>query len=50
MRTPFPGFCRNRAAALVDIKQFGERPEGHFFMRVDFAAEGDASTGRPGPP
>lgn len=48
MRTPFPGFCRNRAAAFVDIKQLGERPEGHHAREL--AAEGDASTGRPGPP
>jgi len=38
------GFLLERGCDIIDIKQFGERSEGHFFMRVHFASEGDAST------
>jgi formyltetrahydrofolate deformylase len=38
------GFLLGHGCDIIDIKQYGERSEGHFFMRVHFASEGDAST------
>lgn len=38
------GFLLEQGADIIDNKQFGERSEGHFFMRVHFASVGDAST------
>ncbi|MET3175145.1 UNVERIFIED_ORG: formyltetrahydrofolate deformylase [Arthrobacter sp. UYCu721] len=38
------GFLLEHGCDIVDSKQFGERSEGHFFMRVHFASDGDAST------
>ncbi|NUT70313.1 formyltetrahydrofolate deformylase [Pseudarthrobacter sp. C4D7] len=38
------GFLLEHGCDIIDNKQFGERSEGHFFMRVHFASEGDAST------
>ena len=38
------GFLLEQGADIIDNKQFGERSEGHFFMRVHFASDGDAST------
>ncbi|WP_258803786.1 formyltetrahydrofolate deformylase [Pseudarthrobacter sp. NS4] len=37
-------FLLEHGCDIIDNKQFGERSEGHFFMRVHFASEGDAST------
>ena len=38
------GFLLEHGCDIVDSKQFGERSEAHFFMRVHFASDGDAST------
>ncbi|QCB96264.1 formyltetrahydrofolate deformylase [Arthrobacter sp. PAMC25564] len=38
------GFLLENGCDILDSKQFGERSEGHFFMRVHFASDGDAST------
>jgi formyltetrahydrofolate deformylase len=38
------GFLLEHGCDIIDNKQFGERSEGHFFMRVHFASDGDAST------
>jgi formyltetrahydrofolate deformylase len=38
------GFLLEHGCDIVDNQQFGERSEGHFFMRVHFASDGDAST------
>ncbi|MDQ0662644.1 formyltetrahydrofolate deformylase [Arthrobacter ulcerisalmonis] len=38
------GFLLEHGCDIIDNKQFGERSEGHFFMRVHFASEGDGST------
>jgi formyltetrahydrofolate deformylase len=38
------GFLLERGCDIIDNQQFGERSEGHFFMRVHFASDGDAST------
>lgn len=38
------GFLLEHGCDILDIKQYGERSEGHFFMRVHFSSEGDAST------
>ncbi|MFF2345841.1 formyltetrahydrofolate deformylase [Pseudarthrobacter sp. NPDC058119] len=38
------GFLLEHGCDIIDNKQFGERSEGHFFMRVHFASEGDDST------
>ena len=37
-------FLLEHGCDIIDNKQFGERSEGHFFMRVHFASEGDSST------
>jgi formyltetrahydrofolate deformylase len=37
-------FLLEHGCDIIDNKQFGERSEGHFFMRVHFASDGDAST------
>ncbi|MBX7442519.1 MULTISPECIES: formyltetrahydrofolate deformylase [unclassified Arthrobacter] len=38
------GFLLEHGCDIIDNKQFGERTEGHFFMRVHFVSEGDEST------
>ncbi|WP_427172631.1 formyltetrahydrofolate deformylase [Arthrobacter sp. 92] len=38
------GFLLENGCDIVDNKQYGERSEGHFFMRVHFESEGDAGT------
>ncbi|SDX26773.1 formyltetrahydrofolate deformylase [Arthrobacter sp. yr096] len=38
------GFLLNHGCDIIDNKQFGDRAEGHFFMRVHFASDGDEST------
>src|SRR6476661_6226652 len=38
------GFLLENGCDIVDNKQFGERSEKHFFMRVHFASDGDEST------
>ena len=38
------GFLLEHGCDIIDNKQFGERTEGHFFMRVHFVSEGDDST------
>ncbi|MEQ4564485.1 formyltetrahydrofolate deformylase [Paenarthrobacter sp. CAP02] len=38
------GFLLEHGCDIIDNKQFGDRAEGHFFMRVHFASDGDAST------
>jgi len=38
------GFLLEHGCDIIDNQQFGERSEGHFFMRVHFASDGDAST------
>jgi formyltetrahydrofolate deformylase len=38
------GFLLEHGCDIIDNKQFGERSEAHFFMRVHFASEGDEST------
>jgi len=38
------GFLLDHGCDIIDNKQFGDRAEGHFFMRVHFASDGDAST------
>ncbi|HEU4668044.1 MAG TPA: formyltetrahydrofolate deformylase, partial [Arthrobacter sp.] len=38
------GFLLEHGCDIIDNQQFGERTEGHFFMRVHFASDGDAST------
>jgi len=38
------GFLLEHGCDIVDNQQFGERSEKHFFMRVHFASDGDAST------
>jgi formyltetrahydrofolate deformylase len=38
------GFLLEHGADIVDSKQFGERDARHFFMRVHFESDGDAST------
>ena len=38
------GFLLEHGCDIIDNKQFGERSEGHFFMRVHFVSEGDEST------
>src|SRR5918995_3657665 len=37
-------FLLEHGCDIIDNKQFGERSEGHFFMRVHFASDGDDST------
>ncbi|MEV7607387.1 formyltetrahydrofolate deformylase [Paenarthrobacter sp. NPDC089322] len=38
------GFLLEHGCDIIDNKQFGDRAEGHFFMRVHFASAGDEST------
>ncbi|MEV7663752.1 formyltetrahydrofolate deformylase [Paenarthrobacter sp. NPDC089316] len=38
------GFLLEHGCDIIDNKQFGDRAEGHFFMRVHFASSGDDST------
>ncbi|MEA3552093.1 formyltetrahydrofolate deformylase [Pseudarthrobacter sp. C1] len=38
------GFLLEHGCDIIDNQQFGERSEKHFFMRVHFASDGDAST------
>uniref|UniRef100_UPI0021085263 formyltetrahydrofolate deformylase n=1 Tax=Pseudarthrobacter sulfonivorans TaxID=121292 RepID=UPI0021085263 len=38
------GFLLEHGCDILDNKQFGERDERHFFMRVHFTSDGDAST------
>ena len=38
------GFLLEHGCDIIDNQQFGERSEGHFFMRVHFASDGDDST------
>ena len=38
------GFLLEHGCDIIDNKQFGERTERHFFMRVHFVSEGDDST------
>jgi formyltetrahydrofolate deformylase len=38
------GFLLANGCDIIDNKQFGERSEGHFFMRVHFVSEGDETT------
>ncbi|AFR30839.1 formyltetrahydrofolate deformylase [Arthrobacter sp. Rue61a] len=38
------GFLLDHGCDIIDNKQFGDRAEGHFFMRVHFASDGDDST------
>ncbi|NQD88676.1 formyltetrahydrofolate deformylase [Paenarthrobacter sp. CM16] len=38
------GFLLEHGCDIIDNKQFGDRAEGHFFMRVHFASSGDTST------
>ena len=38
------GFLLEHGCDIIDNKQFGERSERHFFMRVHFVSEGDDST------
>ena len=38
------GFLLEYGCDIIDNKQFGDRSEGHFFMRVHFASDGDEST------
>ncbi|MDQ0677732.1 formyltetrahydrofolate deformylase [Arthrobacter pascens] len=38
------GFLLEHGCDIIDNKQFGDRSEGHFFMRVHFASDGDDST------
>ena len=38
------GFLLEHGCDIIDNKQFGERSERHFFMRVHFTSDGDAST------
>ena len=38
------GFLLEHGCDIIDNKQFGDRAEGHFFMRVHFASAGDSST------
>ncbi|WP_430297132.1 formyltetrahydrofolate deformylase [Sinomonas sp. B1-1] len=35
------GFLAERGCDIIDIKQFGDRRGGHFYMRVHFEAPGD---------
>jgi formyltetrahydrofolate deformylase len=37
-------FLLEHGCDIIDNKQFGDRAEGHFFMRVHFASTGDEST------
>ncbi|KQR01993.1 formyltetrahydrofolate deformylase [Arthrobacter sp. Leaf145] len=37
-------FLLENGCDIIDNKQFGDRAEGHFFMRVHFASSGDEST------
>ena len=37
-------FLFEHGCDIIDNKQFGERSEGHFFMRVHFASDGDETT------
>jgi formyltetrahydrofolate deformylase len=38
------GFLVEHGCDIIDNKQFGERSEGHFFMRLHFTSDGDATT------
>jgi formyltetrahydrofolate deformylase len=38
------GFLLEHGCDIIDNKQFGERSEGHFYMRVHFISEGNEST------
>ncbi|MGR0161850.1 formyltetrahydrofolate deformylase [Paenarthrobacter nitroguajacolicus] len=38
------GFLLEHGCDIIDNKQFGDRAEEHFFMRVHFASSGDEST------
>ncbi|WPU09615.1 formyltetrahydrofolate deformylase [Pseudarthrobacter oxydans] len=38
------GFLLEHGCDIIDNQQFGERSEKHFFMRVHFVSDGDAST------
>lgn len=38
------GFLLEHGCDILDNHQFGERSQGHFFMRVHFVSEGDAAT------
>jgi formyltetrahydrofolate deformylase len=38
------GFLLEHGCDIIDNKQFGDRIEGHFFMRVHFASPGEATT------
>ncbi|MDQ0755075.1 formyltetrahydrofolate deformylase [Arthrobacter sp. B3I4] len=38
------GFLLEHGCDIIANQQFGERSEGHFFMRVHFASDGDTST------
>ena len=38
------GFLLEHGCDIIDNKQFGDRAEGHFFMRVHFASSGDETT------
>ena len=38
------GFLLEHGCDIIDNKQFGDRAEGHFFMRVHFASDGDDTT------
>lgn len=38
------GFLAERGCDIVDIKQFGDRRAGHFYMRVHFEAPSEGST------
>ncbi|KQR01246.1 formyltetrahydrofolate deformylase [Arthrobacter sp. Leaf141] len=38
------GFLLEHGCDIIDNQQFGERSEKHFFMRVHFSSDGDATT------
>jgi formyltetrahydrofolate deformylase len=38
------GFLLEYGCDIIDNKQFGDRSEGHFFMRVHFASDGNEAT------
>ncbi len=38
------GFLLEHGCDILDNHQFGERSQGHFFMRVHFVSEGDGAT------
>jgi len=38
------GFLLEHGCDIIDNKQYGDRAEGHFFMRVHFASSGDETT------